>query len=134
MQGSKQLLAVFIFVLMAFGCDNGGSRSDASQACVDFCDGTSKECDTFDLENCEIACDELDRLDDDLSRGCDDAISELFNCLDNSSCEQLRDTFTSPIQSLGNFFVQLDGLCVDQELDVTVKCVSDFVIIDAIDP
>lgn len=130
----KPLMAVFIFVLMAFGCDNGGSRSDASQACVDFCDGTSEECDTFDRQNCEIACDELDRLDDDLSRGCDDAIVDLFDCLDNSSCGELNGTFTSPIESLGNFFVQLEGLCQAEEGNVTGECANDFVIINAIEP
>ncbi len=129
MQVSKPLLAVLIFVLMAFGCDNGGSRSDASQACVDFCDGIADEkCTVFDAENCETVCDELDKLDDDISRGCDDAISELFNCLDDSSCVELNATFDSSILNLGNFFEQLDGLCVEQEGDVKVKCAPDFVI------
>jgi hypothetical protein len=134
MQVSKQLLAVFIFILTAFGCDNGGSRSDASQACVDFCDGTSEECGTFDVQNCEIACDELDRLDDDLSRGCDDAIVDLFDCLDNETCDDLNANFTEPIENLGNFFVQLDDLCEDEEEDVIGQCAGDFVIIDAIGP
>jgi hypothetical protein len=135
MQVSKQLLAVFIFILTAFGCDNGGSRSDASQACVDFCDGNSEECGTFDVQNCEIACDELDRLDDDLSRGCDDAIVDLFDCLDNSTCGQLNGTFTPPILSLRDFFVQLDGrLCQVEEENVTGECADDFVIINAIQP
>jgi hypothetical protein len=35
---------------------------------------------------------------------------------------------TSPILNLGNFFEQLDGLCVEQEDDVKVKCAPDFVI------
>ena len=134
MQVSKQLLAVFIFILTAFGCDNGGSRSAASRACVDFCDGTSEECDTFDLQNCEIACDELDRLDDDLSRGCDDAIVDLFDCLDNETCDDLNANFTEPIENLGNFFVQLDGLCPAEEGNVTGECANDFVIINAIEP
>jgi len=43
MQVSKQLMAISIFVLMALGCDNGGSRSAAGKACDDFCDGTSEE-------------------------------------------------------------------------------------------
>ena len=129
MQGSKQLLAVLIFVLMAFGCDNGGGRSDASQACVDFCDGIADEnCTVFDAENCETVCDELDKLDDDISRGCDDAISELFNCLDDSSCVELNATFDPPILNLGNFFEQLDGLCQVEEDDVKDKCPPDFVI------
>jgi hypothetical protein len=126
MQVSKQLLAVFIFILTAFGCDNGGSRSAASRACVDFCDGTSEKCDTFDLQNCEIACDELDRLDDDLSRGCDDAIVDLFDCLDNETCDDLNENFTEPIENLENFFEQLDGLCPVEDDEVKAKCGPDF--------
>ena len=129
MQVSKPLLAVLIFVLMALGCDNGGSRSDASQACVDFCDGIADEnCTVFDAENCETVCDELDKLDDDISRGCDDAISKLFNCLDNSSCEELDADFTLPIRKLGDVFDQLDDLCQPEEDDVKAKCGPDFVI------
>jgi hypothetical protein len=134
MQDLKQLLAVLIFVLMAFGCNNGGSRSEAGKACDDFCDGSADECTTFDPRNCETACDQLDKLDDDLSRRCEDAIVDLFDCLDNSTCDELNGTFTPPILSLGNFFEQLDDLCQTEEEDVKDQCAGDFVIIDAIEP
>jgi hypothetical protein len=134
MQVSKQLMAISIFVLMALGCDNGGSRSAAGKACDDFCDGTSEECNTFDSRNCEVACDQLDKLDDDLSRRCEEAIVDLFDCLDNETCEDLDANFTSPILSLGNFFDQLEGLCQAQEQDVKDQCAGDFVIIEAIEP
>jgi hypothetical protein len=94
MQVAKQLMAISIFVLMALGCDNGGSRSAAGKACDDFCDGTSEECNTFDSRNCEVACDQLDKLDDDLSRRCEEAIVDLFDCLDNETCQKLNTTFT----------------------------------------
>ncbi|MBC8341576.1 MAG: hypothetical protein H8E63_07950 [Proteobacteria bacterium] len=127
-------MAVFIFVLRALGGDNGGIRSEAGKACDDFCDGSSDECTTFDPRNCETACDQLDKLDDDLSRRCEDAIVVLFDCLDNSTCEDLNDTFIPPIESLGNFFVQLEGLCPAEEENVTGECANDFVIINAIEP
>ncbi len=94
MQVAKQLMAISIFVLMALGCDNGGSRSAAGKVCDDFCDGTSEECNTFDSRNCEVACDQLDKLDDDLSRRCEEAIVDLFDCLDNETCQKLNTTFT----------------------------------------
>ena len=83
-------LALTMACLGSSGDDSSGS-DDPGDACERLCDEI-ETCDPgiTDDEACEDECDGVEALEDEVPAGCEDAITELFDCASRQSCDVLE--------------------------------------------
>ncbi len=97
MQYSNALWIVILGIFLVVGCGKSSSE-DPGSLCEDACDAAD-ECHDhplsgpFSLSGCEASCRAIDDEEDNLSEACEDALMELFECVEGTNCGTLADEF-----------------------------------------
>lgn len=124
MKLTKYSATLMVTAAMLVGCDSGGSANQPGEACYDLCDRYDEcDIDVFDGQICKPICSEVEDLERELSDECNDAITDLFNCAVDKSCNELTDDINpAEIDSLITLLQAIFTDCEDEAEEVADQC------------